>query len=588
MKKKNMILKRTVTGLAASLLAVSMIFTGCGKSNSNSSSNNNVNNTTGGAVTSENVTTARPEPETSPRIELEGEEVPAQLANTLNVIDDKNRNYYEIFVGSFYDSNGDGMGDLQGVIQKLDYINDGDPNTDTDLGCNGIWLMPINPSPSYHKYDVKDYKAIDEQYGTMDDFKQLIEECNKRGITVIIDLVMNHSALGNQWFRDAVTYLKDLPDDKEPNTAECKYVGYYTFVKGQAVGNYYQAGSSAYYYEGMFSQQMPDLNLDNPDVRAEFEEIAKFWLDLGVGGFRLDAAKEYFSGQTDKNVEVLTWFNNYVKSVNPNAYIVAETWTPEFARYLDSGIDSAFDFSYSGIDGNLTFTARNSDPTYDGLYFANCLLRTQENVLSHSTTAVQAPFLSNHDINRPAAFLAYGEEKIKFAHGLLSIMNGSPFIYYGDEIGLGGSGADENKRSPMIWSGTDPTGQCTGPVNMKKDEVINKFASVEEQLQDPYSILNYVKHAMKLRNMFPEIARGTVALVEEVTDTDICAISKTYNGSKIIILANTNKAETKCVPLSRANNGYTCIQGILTVGADQPYQVEDTIVLPPNAIVILK
>ena len=167
-------------------------------------------------------------------------------------------------------------------------------------------------------------------------------------------------------------------------------------------------------------------------------------------------------------------------------------------------------------------------------------------------------------------------------------MNGSPFIYYGDEIGLGGSGADENKRSPMIWSGTDPTGQCTGPVNMKKDEVINKFASVEEQLQDPYSILNYVKHAMKLRNMFPEIARGTVALVEEVTDTDICAISKTYNGSKIIILANTNKAETKCVPLSRANNGYTCIQGILTVGADQPYQVEDTIVLPPNAIVILK
>ena len=181
MKKKNMILKRTVTGLAASLLAVSMIFTGCGKSNSNSSSNNNVNNTTGGAVTSENVTTARPEPETSPRIELEGEEVPAQLTNTLNVIDDKNRNYYEIFVGSFYDSNGDGMGDLQGVIQKLDYINDGDPNTDTDLGCNGIWLMPINPSPSYHKYDVKDYKAIDEQYGTMDDFKQLIEECNKRG-----------------------------------------------------------------------------------------------------------------------------------------------------------------------------------------------------------------------------------------------------------------------------------------------------------------------------------------------------------------------------------------------------------------------
>lgn len=565
--------KKLSARILALLLAATLAFTGCGKSGKNNNSTED--------------TTKSTEEQATERV-LEGEEVPAQLLSTLNVIEDNNRNYYEIFVASFCDSNGDGIGDIQGVISKLDYINDGNPDTDTDLGCNGIWFMPINPSPSYHKYDVVDYMNIDESYGTLEDFKQLIEECNKRGIKVIVDLVMNHSSIANSWFKEARDYLKELPSDQTPNAADCKYVDYYTFVKGKTNGNYYQAGSSEYYYEGMFSQQMPDLNLDNPNVRKEFEEIAKFWLDLGVGGFRLDAAKEYFSGQPDKNVEVLTWFNNYVKSINPDAYIVAETWTPDYARYLESGIESAFDFSYASFDGNIALTAQGADPAYNGQYFAKNLKTTQETMAGYSETAIQAPFVSNHDLNRVAHYLGFVPEKIKFAHGLLSIMNGSTFLYYGDEIGIGGTGADENKRSPMIWSGTDTTGQCNGPVNMQKEYVINKFASVEEQLKDKDSILSYVKEAMKLRNIFPEIARGTIEIISDVTDEDICAITKTYNGSKIIILANTNREETKYVELPREQNGYTCIQGKLTVGEAQPKQVEDTIVLPPNAIVVLK
>lgn len=571
MRKKKIIKKANASFLAA-LLTLSLALTGCGKSNNTGSAQE---------------TTAKEE-ETTTSLHIDGEEVPAQLQTALNVIEDNNRNYYEIFVASFYDSDNDGMGDLQGLISKLDYINDGNPDTDTDLGCNGIWLMPVNPSPSYHKYDVIDYMDIDEAYGTLDDFKQLVEECHKRGIRLIIDLVMNHSSIANQWFKEARDYLSSLPDDKEPNAEECKYVNYYTFVKGDATGNYYKAGNSSYSYEGQFSQQMPDLNLDNPDVRAEFEQIAKFWLDIGVDGFRLDAAKEYFSGQPDKNVEVLKWFNDYVESINPEAYIVAETWTSDYDRYLESGIESAFDFSYASYDGNLALTTHGVDPAYSGQYFAKNLLTTQEAVLSYSENAIQAPFLSNHDIDRPSSYLQYNADKIKFAHGLLNIMNGSTFIYYGDEIGLGGTGADENKRSPMIWSSTDTTGQCKGPVNMSKEYVINKFESVEEQQKDPESILSYVKHSIKLRNMFPEIARGKIQVIDEVTDTKICAISKTYNDSKIIILANTSRDETKAVELSREANGYTCIQGILTIGEEQPYQVEDTIVLPPNAIVILK
>jgi glycosidase len=333
---------------------------------------------------------------------------------------------------------------------------------------------------------------------------------------------------------------------------------------------------------------MPDLNLDNPDVRAEFEDIVSFWLDKGVSGFRLDAAKEYFSGDTAKNVEVLTWFNNYVKSVNPDAYIVAETWCSDYARYTESGIDSAFNFNYSSFDGNISLVTKGADKTYSGSYFAKCLVETQEELSEYSDTAISATFLGNHDLDRTAHYLAFDENKIKFAHGLLGIMSGNTFIYYGDEIGIGGSGADENKRSPMIWSSTDKTGECDGPVNMDKTYVINKFESVEEQQQDENSILSYVKNSVKLRNIFPEIARGTTELVSEVTDEDICAISKTYNDSKIIILANANSKETKTVTLSRETNGYTCIQGMLCVDEQEAYQVEDTIVLPPYSIVVLK
>ncbi len=567
--------KKLLARTFAFALCTSFIFTACGKSGDNKTTTG----TAGAETTTEETTT----------IKLEGEEVAANLASVQNVIDDNSRSFYEIFVGSFYDSNGDGMGDLQGVIDKLDYINDGNPETDTDLGCNGIWLMPISPSPSYHKYDVTDYCAVDKAYGTTEDFKKLAEECDKRGIKIIVDLVMNHSSIGHPWFQEARKYLEQLPEGQEPNAADCKYVDYYTFVKDNPGGNYYKVGTSDYYYEGVFSQSMPDLNLDNQDVRAEFEAIVKYWLDLGADGFRLDAAKEYFSGNTAKNVEVLKWFNAYVKSVDPQAYIVGETWTADYASYYESGIDGAFDFSYGNHDGVYTMIAQGTNTaTYNGDYFTNSLIKSMESVRGYSDTGAMALFLSNHDLNRPAHYLGFNEDKIKFAHGLMAISNGSTYIYYGDEIGLGGVEADENKRSPMIWSSSDTTGQCNGPANMDKNMVINRFPSVEEQLADKNSILSYVKQSVKLRNIFPELSRGEVARINEVTDEKISAMTKTYEGSKIVVLANTSPAETAYAEIPRSVYGYTCIQGILTTGEEQPYQVGDTIVLPPHAIVILK
>ena len=235
-----------------------------------------------------------------------------KAADISKVPDDNYRTWYEVFVYSFYDSNDDGVGDLQGLTEKLDYINDGDSRTDTDLGCNGIWLMPVMPAASYHKYDVTDYCDIDSEYGTLADFKTLVEECHKRGINVIIDLVMNHSSSQHEWFQTAASYLKELPEGELPDTGVCPEVDYYLFSREQKEG-FHRLEGTDWYYESRFWSEMPDLNLGNEAVRAEFEKIAEFWLELGVDGFRLDAAKEYYSGSVEANAEVLSWFTDMVK-----------------------------------------------------------------------------------------------------------------------------------------------------------------------------------------------------------------------------------------------------------------------------------
>ena len=192
--------------------------------------------------------------------------------------DDNYRTFYEIFVYSFCDSNGDGIGDLQGVISKLDYLQ--------ELGIRGIWFMPIHPSQSYHKYDVRDYYDIDPQYGTLADFEQLMAECQKRDIHVITDLVLNHTGDDHEWFLTACDYLRSLPAGAEPDPAECKYVDYYYFSR-EAQGKYHAISGSDWYYEGQFSPDMPDLDLANENVRADIKDIMQFWFDKGVSGFRL-------------------------------------------------------------------------------------------------------------------------------------------------------------------------------------------------------------------------------------------------------------------------------------------------------------
>ncbi|MDE6261636.1 MAG: hypothetical protein K2M42_12425 [Oscillospiraceae bacterium] len=494
---------------------------------------------------------------------------------------DNYRTWYEIFVYSFCDSDGDGIGDLQGVISKLDYIS--------DMGFNGIWLMPIMPSNSYHKYDVKDYLAIDPAYGTMDDFDQLVKECNKRGIKLIIDLVLNHTSPEHSWFAAARDYLESLGPDEEPSAEECQYYGYYNFVKGDPSSNvWYKVGSSDYYYEGQFSPEMPDVNFASQELRKDFEDIMDFWLDKGVGGFRLDAVKEFYSGAPSKNIEVLTWVNEHVKSVDPNAYIVGECWDalPTYAQYYDSGVNSFFDFEFAGPTGTITRTINYSGAENSAQAYAKALVRVQNAIREYQEDAIDAPFFVNHDMARAAGYMSYDARKIKMAAALNILMSGSAFVYYGEEIGMTGSGRDENKRAPMFWSAdAGAEGMTKGPKDMEPQE--NHFASAEEQMQAEDSIYSFYKDTILLRNQNPEIARGTVARLEEVEDLDIAAISKTYDGKTIYMLYNISETDEKQVEMSAEQYGSLKVAGYLSVDGGEVTLEDGTVTLPSYSVVVL-
>ncbi len=515
-------------------------------------------------------------------------EIPYKYVQELNRIDDNYRDFYEIFVRSFYDSDGDGLGDINGIISKLDYINDGDNSTDTDLGFNGIWLMPIMPSTTYHKYDVVDYYNIDPEYGTLEDFKKLIEECHKRDIQLIIDFVFNHTSAKHPWFLEAVSYLEGLKEGEEPDLEACPYVGYYNFTKDyNGSSTYHKAGSSDWYYECVFWDQMPDLNLGNLKVRKEMEDITKFWLELGVDGFRLDAAKEYYSGEKERNVEVLKWFTNYVQSVKADAYIVAEVWEEEAAisTYYKSGIPSLFDFPLSQHNGLITSTVRKLG-TSTGKSFAKSLVSLYEKYKAGNPSFIDAPFVSNHDTTRISAQCVNNEDQMKMSAGMLFTMNGSPYVYYGEEIGMNSMGSkDENKRLPMQWSVTDTTGITDGPP--AADTVVQKFLPLDEQVKDPLSIYNYYKRGVRLRNENPEIARGNVSVVDELCGTDISAIKKDYEGSEIVILYNISE-ETNTVSLSDAKLTGLTIRGYLSVDGNEVTLSDNIVNMPKYSIVILK
>lgn len=575
----------------AAILAVGMTvsMTACGENGSGTGGRTDNLSTTGTqngtATVQEQSTTGNPDSATeSSTASL------AQDGRVLQIPDDNYRTYYELFVYSFYDSDGDGIGDLQGVLEKLDYLNDGDDTTDTDLGINGIWLMPVMPSTTYHKYDTTDYENSDPQYGTLETFQDLLTACHDRGIRVILDLAMNHSSSRHPWFLQAAEYLKNLPEGAEPDTTECPYVDYYHFSR-EAQSGYAQLDGTDWYYEARFWDGMPDLNLQNEAVRREFEQIADFWLDLGVDGFRLDAVKEYVTGSTEDNVEILRWFADYVHGKDPENYLVCECWTDQntYAKYYESGVDSMFDFAFadkSGIIANV-MNGKASAASY-----AKNLEAEQSLYAQYNADYINAPFYTNHDMGRSAGYYAgeNSEAQTKMGNALNLLMNGNVFLYYGEELGMKGSGKDENKRAPMYWSKDGSAeGMCKGPADMENFQM--KFDSLEEQQEDPDSIYNYVKQAIRVRNQNPAIARGTTAYLEQYSGEHCFALTRSYEDSTLLLLGNTS-AEAVSVDLTGLTVGKTTAEklvllGELYTGEEIAERTGAEIILPAYSILIL-
>lgn len=504
---------------------------------------------------------------------------------------DKYRNYYEIFVGSFCDSDGDGIGDIQGIISKLDYLNDGDPDTDTDLGIDGIWLTPIMPSQSYHKYDVTDYFDIDENFGTLDDFDELVKKCHKRGINVVIDMVLNHCSKFMPLFEDACEQALEgnLDDD-----AKYFEIAHYDSDPGSS----YTSIGNGYYYESNFSSYMPEWNLSADCTREYFLDIANFWLeDHNVDGFRLDACKYYDSSDT-KADEFLSWYYDAVAQIDPDIYMVGEYWTgnSEIEDLYSTGIDSLFAFGFSGSTGAFVTSLRNQSAS--GLLTR--IKKYESATHEENGDCINAYFLSNHDQMRSANYLkGTGESGTKMAAALYMLLPGNSFIYYGEEIGMtqdSDEDADEYKREPMIWDDENLPDIYVNGVTTS-DESQAPYGGVEQQQDDEYSLLNFYKRVIKIKNQNPEIARGTIKKVLVFDDDAVCGYVIEYDGNEVLIVHNMSDTNFKTADLSDQIEN-PVIQGDLVAsnGVDDEGNTVDNHIslngtmlnLPPQSTAILK
>lgn len=518
-----------------------------------------------------------------------GTKIEEDLAN-LNIIEDNYRNYYEIFVYSFRDSNGDGYGDIQGVIEKLDYIK--------DLGYNGIWLMPIHRSSTYHKYDVIDYYSIDSNYGTMEDLEQLIEECHKKGINIILDMVLNHSSNQNEMFIKAVSAHQKYITYQDLTEEEEIYKDFYTFYDDKedipSGVTYYQAVGKTFYYEANFDSKMPEFNCDNPYVIEEYKNILKFYLDKGVDGFRFDAVKYFYINDMNKNIELLSELNTYIKSIKEDAYLVGECWAGDsmIKEYYKSGFDSFFHFSTSTSSSNsYVLNSINREGSALSMY-ANGLQSNIDLASGH----IPAPFIDNHDMNRFTPSIEDLRDT-KYQYALLSMLNGTTFTYYGSEVGMVGDNSgtkpDQNVRLPMKWGEENNKGDVD--LQLFRDITAANYphGTVKEQMDDKNSLYNFYKKCLLLRNQNPEIARGSVEQLILEKDEDkkkLLFISKTYDNSKIGIIFNFSPWYD--LEVNYKEQGFSEVVGQLVVDLNEDKYIgklsNGNIMLPSYSIAIVK
>ena len=427
--------------------------------------------------------------------------------------------FYEIFVRSFQDSDGDGHGDLRGITQRLNYLQ--------SLGIQGIWLTPIFPSRSYHGYDATDYYTVDPQYGRLEDFNNLVKEAHTRGIRVILDIAVNHTSDSHPWF----SQLHDW---------------YVWREKPQPWGNWYPIGNE--YYYSVFDRSMPNLNWRNPMVLKEVKALLKFWMRQGADGFRLDAARYYAPGpqgeaDTIDTHQAIAAFASDVRSEFPEVLFIGEIWADSATihSYCQSGreLDLGFNFplSFPLID---TLNSEDPEP------FARAL---REYELTFQDPRQSAPFLTNHDMTRTASMLWNYLPKIKLAAEVYFMLPGTPFLYYGEELGLpnGQNRDDRDKRQPMQWENEKGFGFSSAKPWYSFYGEGDKF-SVAAQKSQPDSVLELYRKLIQLRNGSNILSQGNLSEVKY--HEGLLQWTRTYQEQKALVVVNFSYLPSNPQPIA--------------------------------------
>lgn len=489
---------------------------------------------------------------------------------------------YQIWPRSFADSNGDGHGDFQGISQKLSYLQ--------QLGVDALWLTPVFEAPSYHGYDFTEFYQVERDYGTLADFKALVADAKAKNINIILDLVINHISDQHDWFkrsaageapyRDYFIWREQLPD-----AAEAGWGPAWDDQKTDAkVVWHYHPARKAYYYAA-FGASQPDLNLTHPDVIAEMKKMAKFWLEQGVAGFRLDAVRyaietgPYGQADTEQTIEYWKDFSQYVRSVRPDTLLVGEAWAdlPVAAKYygdsqaLDAGFD--FEFGYKvlellqgngGVKAEFGTMQSNKADSAVQLLQANYQARRDAGV----PMGYFSPFLTNHDQPRLAWQLEGDVAKAKLAAAMLLTSPGTTYLYYGEEIGLTQQSDLEHiqRRAPMLWDQSPQAGFTSAQQSwVQSDQLfppqqgtswwppflaaqLAAKRTVADLQQDPQSLWSLYQYLLQQKRTRPEFGIAGSYQAKALNNGKLLQITRTLGSQRSVFLLNLS-AQEQAVPV---------------------------------------
>ena len=484
---------------------------------------------------------------------------------------------YQVHVRTFYDSNGDGIGDFAGLAQKLDYLQ--------QLGITAIWLMPFFPSPLRDDgYDIADYYSVHPSYGTLDDFKFFLNAAHQRGIRVIVESVLNHTSDQHPWFKESRS-SRDNPkrDWYVWSETDAPYRGTRIIFLDTEMSNWaWDPVSRAYYWHRFFSHQ-PDLNYDNPEVREEMWRVMKFWLDIGVDGFRLDAVP-YLVEREGTNCENLPETHTVLKELRarldaeyPGKMLLAEAnqWPADLRQYFgnEDEFHMAFHFPlmprmFMGLrleDRKPIVEILQQTPPIPPTCQWCIFLRNHDELTLEMVTDVERDYMYdsyardktmrlNLGIRRRLAPLLDNDRKrIELMNSMLMSLPGTPIIYYGDEIGMGDNvflGDRNGVRTPMQWNGGWNGGfSAADPESLYSPLILNpvfgyQAINVQSQQRSDHSLLSWMRRLIAVRKSTPAFGAGSIEFLQPANHRALAYVRQLENDRVLVVnnLSNTAQA----------------------------------------------